>query len=128
MSERTSYLLPELIEMQRESFSFFLKNGILEEFSKINPIKSSTGDFSLIFYPKKYRLTPPLFNIREAILNGKTYSSKLYIPSKISFSKNVKRFEEEIFQKRPLKRVNLVKEKTCSKLLKTPLKNEKLFK
>jgi DNA-directed RNA polymerase beta subunit len=95
-SERTSYLLPELIEMQRDSFSSLLENGILEEFSKINPVRSPTGDMSLIFYPKEYKLTPPSFNIREAILQGKTYSSKLYIPTRISFSGDFTRFQDEI--------------------------------
>jgi DNA-directed RNA polymerase beta subunit len=89
-NERISHLLPELIDMQRESFSSLLKDGILEEFSKINPVKSSGGDISLIFYPKEYKLTPPGFTLREAIVQGKTYSGKLFIPARLSCIRDFK--------------------------------------
>ena len=86
-SERTAYLLPDLIELQRKSFYDFLEKGLLEEFSKINPVTLNTGEISVVFYPKDYQFTPPPFTLREAILQGKTYSAKFYVPARICCSK-----------------------------------------
>ena len=82
-NERISFLLPDLIEIQRNSFYEFLETGIIEEFSKINPVLLNSGEICVVFYPKEYQFTSPPFSIREAILHGKTYSAKLYVPAQI---------------------------------------------
>jgi|688.fasta_scaffold00584_3 DNA-directed RNA polymerase beta subunit len=82
-NERISFLLPDLIEIQRKSFYDFLETGIIEEFSKINPVLLNSGEICVVFYPKEYQFTSPPFSIREAILHGKTYSAKLYVPAQI---------------------------------------------
>lgn len=75
--------IPDFIEVQRTSFQFLLKKGIIHEISMRNPISTNTKDLELIFYPEYYKLNPPDFNSKQAILKSKTYACKLYIPAQL---------------------------------------------
>ena len=86
MNQQISFFLPDFIEIQRKSFRDFLEKGIIEEVVKINPIKNSHLNLSLFFYPEKYKFIKPEITIKEAIIQGKTYGAKLYIPAKLVFS------------------------------------------
>ena len=72
--------IPDFVEIQQDSFSTFLNQGLLKELSKINPIRDKTYNLELLFYPKYYKLTHPTCTPTEAILRLKTYVSKLYVP------------------------------------------------
>ncbi len=78
------YFLPDFIEIQRNSFRQLLEYGLIEEFSKRNPINNVKKDLELYFYPEYYKLTIPEFNPKKAILNSKSYTSKLYMPVQLS--------------------------------------------
>ena len=81
---KASFLVPDFVEIQRRSFSRFLEKGIVEEFSKINPIRSDVSKLKLTFYADKYLLVLPDYSVTEAVLQGKTYSGKLYLPAMLS--------------------------------------------
>ena len=74
------YFLPDFVEIQRESFLNFLKEGILEEFSKRNPITNISKTIEIFFYADYFCLTKPDYSIQQAIFFKKSYTSKLYIP------------------------------------------------
>ena len=76
----SSFLVPDFVDIQRKSFFHLLEKGIFEEFSKVNPIISHISQLKLTFYPEKYLLILPDFSLSEAIVQGKTYSCKLYVP------------------------------------------------
>ena len=78
------YYVNDFIEIQRKSFHNFLKKGILEEFSKRNPITNTKKNLEFLFYPEYYKLSFPEYNIREAILKMKSYTSKLYMPVQLT--------------------------------------------
>nr|YP_009106261.1 beta subunit of RNA polymerase [Interfilum terricola]AIT95125.1 beta subunit of RNA polymerase [Interfilum terricola] len=78
------FLLPDFITIQRNSFYSFLEKGIIKEFSKRNPIINSNKTLELIFYPEYYKLNPPEWNTKEAILKSKTYACRLYIPAQLT--------------------------------------------
>lgn len=78
------YFLPDFIEIQRKSFGELLDKGIIEEFSKRNPINNEEKDLELYFYPEAYKLSVPEFTPGEAILNSKSYTSKLFIPVQLT--------------------------------------------
>ena len=84
------YFLPvgDFVEIQRKSFFFFLEKGLIEEFLKRNPINNVKKDLSFCFYPEYYKLTPPEYTPREAILKEKSYTSKLYMPVQLTDKKN----------------------------------------
>jgi DNA-directed RNA polymerase beta subunit len=88
---KASFLVPDFVEIQRRSFSRFLEKGIIEEFSKINPIRSDISKFELTFYPESYLIISPEYTVTEAVLQGKTYSCKLYLPAKLSSEHRARR-------------------------------------
>nr|AYQ94599.1 RNA polymerase beta subunit protein a [Chlorosarcina stigmatica] len=81
------YFLSDFIEIQRKSFFELLQKGLIEEFSKRNPITNSKKTLELFFYPEYFQLTPPEYNPREAILKSKSYSARLYIPVQLTDKK-----------------------------------------
>nr|YP_009632274.1 RNA polymerase beta subunit protein a [Parallela transversalis]AYQ22863.1 RNA polymerase beta subunit protein a [Parallela transversalis] len=76
--------LADFLLIQRKSFFDLLNFGLIEEFQKRNPITNLKKDLELFFYPEYYRLTSPELTIKEAIVKGKTYSSKIYIPVQLT--------------------------------------------
>jgi DNA-directed RNA polymerase subunit beta len=86
------YFLSDFVEIQRISFFKLLEKGLIEEFSKRNPITNTKKDIELFFYPRYYKLTPPQYSAREALLKSKSYSSRLYLPVQLTdkISRSVK--------------------------------------
>ena len=79
--ERLVYsFIPGSVEIQLNSFSSLLKEGLITELSFIKGFKNSTLDLELNFYPEYYKLDRPEYTQTKAILQGKTYSCKLYVP------------------------------------------------
>lgn len=84
------YLISDFVEIQRNSFFTLLEKGIIEEFSKRNPITNSKKTMEIFFYPDYYQLTPPEYSPSQAIIKSKSYTSKLYIPVQLTDkSKNI---------------------------------------
>jgi DNA-directed RNA polymerase subunit beta len=48
------YFISDFVEIQRKSFFDLLEKGIIDEFSKRNPITSLKKDVELYFYPEYY--------------------------------------------------------------------------
>ena len=65
---KNSFLVPDFIAVQRDSFSQFLESGLIHEISKRNPITNSTKEVELCCYPKYYKLSPPELNAKQSIL------------------------------------------------------------
>nr|QIA47006.1 RNA polymerase subunit beta a [Yamagishiella unicocca] len=86
------YFISDFVEIQRKSFYTLLEKGIIEEFSKRNPITNTKKTMELFFYPDYYQLTPPEYAPSQAIIKSKSYTSKLYIPVQLTdrTSKSIK--------------------------------------
>jgi DNA-directed RNA polymerase beta subunit len=82
------YFISDFVEIQRKSFFELLEKGIIEEFSKRNPITSLKKDIELFFYPEYYKLTIPEYSPRQAIIKCKSYTSKLYVPVQLTYKKS----------------------------------------
>ena len=77
--------LPDLIAIQRDSFQWFLDNGIKEAFQDISPIEDFTGRLSLEleFDPKDSDLRPPpKFTVEECKEKDMTYSAPVFVRSR----------------------------------------------
>lgn len=83
------YFLSDFVTVQRQSFFELLEKGLIEEFSKRNPITNAKKDYSFFFYPEYYILTRPEYKPQEAIIKNKSYTSKLFVPVQIT-NKNQK--------------------------------------
>lgn len=84
IKNKTRYFVSDFIEIQRKSFSHLLEKGLIEEFTKRNPITNSKKTLEIFFYPEYYKLTLPVNTPRNAILKEKSYTSKLYIPVQLT--------------------------------------------
>jgi DNA-directed RNA polymerase subunit beta len=78
------YFISDFVGIQRNSFFTLLEKGIIEEFSKRNPITNSKKTMEIFFYPDYYQLTPPEYSPSQAIIKSKSYTSKLYIPVQLT--------------------------------------------
>ena len=84
MSLMSNFFFPDLVEIQRQSFFYFLEKGIIEEFSKRNPITSVKKEVEIFFYPEFFQLKKPKYDIEQAILKNRSYSSRLYVPVQLT--------------------------------------------
>ena len=78
------FFLSDFVSIQRNSFLQFLEKGLIEEISKRNPITNSSNTLEVFFYAQFYQLTAPKYNIRQAIIKNKSYTSRLYIPVQLT--------------------------------------------
>ena len=75
-----SFLIPDFLNLQRSSFYFFLRKGLIDEFEKKNPILIKKKRIKILFLPKFYQIETPLNTIDYCISQSRTYAGKLYIP------------------------------------------------
>lgn len=78
------FFLSDFVSIQRNSFLQFLEKGLIEEISKRNPINNTSNTLEIFFYSEYYQLSAPKYSPRQAILKGKSYSSRLYIPVQLT--------------------------------------------
>jgi DNA-directed RNA polymerase subunit beta len=74
--------LPDLVAIQRESFNWFVKDGLKETFSDISPIKdfTETLQLELEFDPDDEDLRPPpKFSVEECKEKDMTFSAPIFV-------------------------------------------------
>nr|WP_161094735.1 DNA-directed RNA polymerase subunit beta [Ligilactobacillus salivarius] len=69
--------LPNLIEVQTDSYKWFLDEGLREMFDDIMPIKDFQGKLSLEFVD--YQLLEPKYTVEEARQHDANYSAPLHV-------------------------------------------------
>ncbi len=70
--------LPDLIEVQKKSFEWFLKEGLKEELLSFSPIKDYTGRLELHFLPN-YTFSNAKYTVEEARIHDATYAKQLRV-------------------------------------------------
>ena len=89
--------LPDLIAVQRESFEWFLNEGLAETFRDISPIKdfSEALQLELEFEPDDEDLRPPpKFSVDECKEKDMTYSAPIFVRAKF-FNRNTGEIKEQ---------------------------------
>jgi DNA-directed RNA polymerase subunit beta len=69
--------IPDLIELQKASFRWFITDGLEEAFESISPIKDFTGNLVLEF--GEHSLGEPKFSVEECRERDMTYSAPLRV-------------------------------------------------
>ena len=69
--------LPDLIELQKASFKWFINDGLKEAFDSISPIKDFTGNLVLEF--GDHSLGEPKYSVEECRERDMTYSAPLRV-------------------------------------------------
>jgi DNA-directed RNA polymerase subunit beta len=79
--------LPDLIDIQRKSFDWFMKEGLIETFNDISPISDYSGDLTLEleFDPEDEDLCPgPKFTEAECREREMTYASPVFVRARFA--------------------------------------------
>jgi DNA-directed RNA polymerase subunit beta len=94
---RTHHLLPDLIEIQRASFRWFLEEGLIEELNSFSPITDYTGKLELHFMGENYKLKEPKYSVDEAKRRDSTYAVQMYVPTRLINKETGDIKEQEVF-------------------------------
>lgn len=92
-----THLLPDLVEIQRASFRWFLGEGLVEELESFSPITDYTGKLELHFLGRDYRLKAPKYSVDEAKRRDSTYSVQMYVPTRLINKETGEIKEQEVF-------------------------------
>ncbi len=88
--------VPNLIELQIDSFKKFIAEGLKEEFKNVSPIVSYAGKYELEFL-EGYRLDPPTYTYDECLHREMTYSAALRVPVRLINRETGEIAEQEVF-------------------------------
>lgn len=92
-----NYMLPDLVEIQRSSFRWFLEEGLIEELNSFSPITDYTGKMELHFLGKNYKLKRPKYDVDEAKRRDSTYAVQMYVPTRLINKETGEIKEQEVF-------------------------------
>ncbi len=92
-----AFTLPDLVEIQRESFRWFLEEGLIEELESFSPISDYTGKIELHFLAKDYKLKRPKYDVDEAKRRDSTYAVQMYVPTRLINKDTGEIKEQEVF-------------------------------
>ncbi|MEH2177035.1 DNA-directed RNA polymerase subunit beta [Nostoc sp.] len=92
-----AFLLPDLIEIQRSSFRWFLEEGLIEELNSFSPITDYTGKLELHFLGHNYKLKEPKYSVEEAKRRDSTYAVQMYVPTRLINKETGEIKEQEVF-------------------------------
>jgi len=88
--------MPDLIEVQKDSYAWFLKEGLADLFDEISPITDFIGrDLELHF--GKYYFDEPKFNEAESKAKNVTYEASLRVETTLVNKKNDQKTTQEVF-------------------------------
>ncbi len=96
-STAPNYMLPDLVEIQRSSFRWFLEEGLIEELNSFSPITDYTGKLELHFLGKNYKLKQPKYDVDEAKRRDSTYAVQMYVPTRLINKETGEIKEQEVF-------------------------------
>jgi DNA-directed RNA polymerase subunit beta len=93
----SNFALPDLVEIQRSSFRWFLEEGLIEELDSFSPITDYTGKLELHFLGKEYKLKSPKYGVDEAKRRDATYAVQMYVPTRLINKETGEIKEQEVF-------------------------------
>ena len=88
--------LPDLIEIQKRSFDWFMKEGLKELFDEVSPIRDFIGR-DLEIYFEKYYLDEPKFDEVTSKRKNLSFESPLRVEVRLSNKRTGKSVEQEVF-------------------------------
>ena len=87
--------LSNLLEVQKDSFDLFLKEGIKEVFEDIFPVESFSGSLSLEF--GDYYFDEPKYSVKESRERKVTYAAPLKVKARLFINETGEVKEQEVF-------------------------------
>lgn len=87
--------IPNLIEVQRKSYEWFLREGLREVFQDISPIQDFTGNLILEFLD--YHLGEPKYTVQQCKERDVTYAAPLRVRVRLINKETGEVKEQEVF-------------------------------
>lgn len=87
--------LPNLIEIQKTSYEWFLNEGLKEMFQEISPIQDFTGNLVLEFID--YQLGEPKYSVEESKERDVTYAAPLRVKVRLINKETGEVKEQDVF-------------------------------
>ncbi len=87
--------IPDLIEVQQKSYSWFLREGLQELFADISPIQDFTGNLVLEFID--YALGEPKYSVEECKERDQNYAAPLRVRVRLINKETGEVKEQEVF-------------------------------
>ncbi len=88
--------LPDLIEVQKDSYKWFINEGLKELFDEISPVTDFTGrDLELWF--TDFYFDDPKFDEKTSLARNLTYERALWIKTKLANRRTGEEKEQDIF-------------------------------
>jgi DNA-directed RNA polymerase subunit beta len=82
------YLLPNLLEIQRISFCWFLELGFLQELENFSAIRDYLDELELNLSAKFYKIRQPKYTLSESKRRDTTYSVRIYTLAQLFYLNN----------------------------------------
>ena len=92
---RDSLPLPDLTEIQKKSYDWFLKKGVAELFEEISPISDHSGK-EVNLYFTDYRFDEPKYDQVTAQFKDLSYEAPLRVKVKLVNKRTKKEKEQEV--------------------------------
>nr|YP_010930371.1 RNA polymerase beta subunit [Ochrosphaera neapolitana]WKK50099.1 RNA polymerase beta subunit [Ochrosphaera neapolitana] len=92
-----TFLLPNLLDIQRTSYCWFLEKGLVQELGNFSAIKSYSGELELNFATKFYTIKPPRYKLAETKRRDSTYSVRIFIHATLKCSGENRPHEKLVF-------------------------------
>ena len=89
--------MPNLIEVQKDSYQWFLDEGLKEVFDDISPIEDYSGKLSLEFVDFKLCEDDKKYSIEECVERDATYAAPLKVRVRLRNKENDEISEHDIF-------------------------------
>jgi len=87
--------IPDLLNIQKDSFKKFLDEGLSEILNEISPIKDFSGRFKLEFL--EHFFEPPMKSLEECKITDSTYSQPLYVIAEFTDAETYQQKRETVF-------------------------------
>ncbi len=87
--------IPDLVEIQRKSYRWFMEKGLKDTFHDISPIQDFTGNLSLEFVD--YSLGEPKYEVEECKERDATYAAPLRVKVRLMNKETGEVQESEVF-------------------------------
>jgi len=88
--------IPDLIQVQLDSFRWFQEEGLRELFEEISPIQDYTGN-RLELHFVDYEFREPLHSISECLERGLTYSSPIHVTAQLVVKETGEIKQQELY-------------------------------
>jgi DNA-directed RNA polymerase subunit beta len=88
--------IPDLIQVQLDSFRWFQEEGLRELFEEISPIQDYTGT-RLELHLVDYEFREPLHSISECLERGLTYSSPIHVTAQLVVKETGEIKQQELY-------------------------------